>query len=106
MYARTDLNGATDDAMLVEAEGGRVLIHPGPATNLKVTTPRDLRLAELLLDEGLLVKETAARLGFADAFQFSRAFKRVHGVPPTQLLEARRRNLEATAPARLTRLAG
>ncbi len=39
-----------------------------------------------LLDDGLLVKETAARLGFADAFQFSRAFKRVHGVPPTQLL--------------------
>jgi len=38
-----------------------------------------------LLDEGLLVKETAALLGFADAFQFSRAFKRVHGVPPTQL---------------------
>lgn len=46
--------------------------------------------AELLVDEGLLVKETAARLGFADAFQFSRAFKRVHGVPPTQLLESRR----------------
>jgi len=42
-----------------------------------------------LLDEGLLVKETAARLGFADAFQFSRAFKRVHGVPPTQLLGTR-----------------
>jgi len=38
-----------------------------------------------LLDDGLLVKETAARLGFADAFQFSRAFKRVHGVPPTLL---------------------
>ncbi len=50
------------------------------------------RAAELLLDEGLLVKETAARLGFADAFQFSRAFKRVHGVPPTQLLESRRAN--------------
>ncbi len=43
-----------------------------------------------LLDDGLLVKETAARLGFADAFQFSRAFKRVHGIPPTQLIAARR----------------
>ncbi|MEO6788923.1 MAG: AraC family transcriptional regulator [Chthoniobacteraceae bacterium] len=43
-----------------------------------------------LLDDGLLVKETAARLGFADAFQFSRAFKRVHGVAPTRLLESRR----------------
>jgi 2-C-methyl-D-erythritol 4-phosphate cytidylyltransferase len=42
---------ATDEAMLVEAAGGRVLIHPGPAENLKVTTPADLRLAELLLRE-------------------------------------------------------
>jgi 2-C-methyl-D-erythritol 4-phosphate cytidylyltransferase len=41
---------ATDEAMLVEAAGGRVLIHPAPPENLKVTTPLDLRLAELLLD--------------------------------------------------------
>ena len=40
---------ATDEAMLVEAAGGRVLIHPAPAENFKVTTPLDLRLAELLL---------------------------------------------------------
>ncbi|MBW8059208.1 MAG: 2-C-methyl-D-erythritol 4-phosphate cytidylyltransferase [Solirubrobacterales bacterium] len=40
---------ATDEAMLVEAAGGRVLIHPSPPENLKVTTPLDLRLAELLL---------------------------------------------------------
>ena len=46
------------------------------------------RAAELL-DDGLLVKETAARLGFADAFQFSRAFKRVHGVAPTKLMKSR-----------------
>lgn len=44
--------------------------------------------AELLLDEGLLVKEVAARLRFADAFQFSRAFKRVHGVPPAHLVRS------------------
>jgi 2-C-methyl-D-erythritol 4-phosphate cytidylyltransferase len=42
---------ATDEAMLVEAAGGRVLIHPAPTGNLKVTTPLDLRLAELLLSE-------------------------------------------------------
>lgn len=48
-----------------------------------------MNYAAELLDDGLLVKETAARLGFADAFQFSRAFKRVHGIPPTQLLESR-----------------
>jgi 2-C-methyl-D-erythritol 4-phosphate cytidylyltransferase len=40
---------ATDDAMLVEKGGGKVLIHPSPAENLKVTTPLDLRIAELLL---------------------------------------------------------
>jgi 2-C-methyl-D-erythritol 4-phosphate cytidylyltransferase len=40
---------ATDDASLVEALGGTVLIEAAPATNLKVTTPDDLRLAEFLL---------------------------------------------------------
>ena len=40
---------ATDEASPVEAAGGRVLIHPSPPGNLKVTTPLDLRLAELLL---------------------------------------------------------
>jgi 2-C-methyl-D-erythritol 4-phosphate cytidylyltransferase len=42
---------ATDEAMLVERDGGTVLIHPVEAENLKVTTPLDLRVAELLLDE-------------------------------------------------------
>jgi 2-C-methyl-D-erythritol 4-phosphate cytidylyltransferase len=42
---------ATDEAMLVEATGGRVLIHPAPAENLKVTTALDLQLAALLLAE-------------------------------------------------------
>lgn len=40
---------ATDEAMLVEWNGGTVLIHPVAAENLKVTTPLDLRVAELLL---------------------------------------------------------
>ncbi len=53
------------------------------------------RAAEFLLDDGLLVKETAERLGFADPFQFSRAFKRVHGVPPSRLLWARGVRTEA-----------
>jgi 2-C-methyl-D-erythritol 4-phosphate cytidylyltransferase len=39
----------TDEAMLVEAAGGRVLIQPAPPDNLKVTTPLDLTVAELLL---------------------------------------------------------
>jgi 2-C-methyl-D-erythritol 4-phosphate cytidylyltransferase len=43
---------ATDDAMLVEKAGGKVLIHPSSPENLKVTTPLDLRIAELLLSTG------------------------------------------------------
>lgn len=42
-------DAATDEAMLVEAGGGRVLIHPSSPRNLKVTTPLDLELAALLL---------------------------------------------------------
>jgi 2-C-methyl-D-erythritol 4-phosphate cytidylyltransferase len=44
-------DAATDEAMLVEAAGGIVLIHPAPAQNFKVTTPLDLRVAELLLTD-------------------------------------------------------
>jgi 2-C-methyl-D-erythritol 4-phosphate cytidylyltransferase len=43
------LPDATDDAMLVERLGGRIQIHPSPQDNIKVTTPFDLRVAELLL---------------------------------------------------------
>jgi 2-C-methyl-D-erythritol 4-phosphate cytidylyltransferase len=42
---------ATDEAVLVEWNGGAVLIHPVAGQNLKVTTPLDLRVAELLLAE-------------------------------------------------------
>ena len=40
---------ATDDAWLIERLGGRVAIVPADAGNLKVTTPLDLALAELLV---------------------------------------------------------
>jgi 2-C-methyl-D-erythritol 4-phosphate cytidylyltransferase len=43
---------ATDDAWLIERQGGRVAIVPSAAENLKVTTPLDLQLAELLLARG------------------------------------------------------
>ena len=43
------LEQATDDAWLVERQGGRVVIVESTAENLKVTTPHDLRVAELLL---------------------------------------------------------
>jgi 2-C-methyl-D-erythritol 4-phosphate cytidylyltransferase len=44
-------DAATDEAMLVEAAGGKVLVHDPGVTNVKVTTPTDLRVAELLLAE-------------------------------------------------------
>lgn len=40
---------ATDDAALIEALGGTVHVVEAPRENLKVTTPLDLRVAELLL---------------------------------------------------------
>jgi 2-C-methyl-D-erythritol 4-phosphate cytidylyltransferase len=43
------LQAATDDAWLVERQGGSVRIVPAPAENFKVTTPADLRAAELAL---------------------------------------------------------
>jgi 2-C-methyl-D-erythritol 4-phosphate cytidylyltransferase len=45
------LAAATDDASLIEALGGTVRVVPAPGPNLKVTTPLDLRVAELLLRE-------------------------------------------------------
>jgi 2-C-methyl-D-erythritol 4-phosphate cytidylyltransferase len=40
---------ATDDAALVEAIGGRVVHVPGEVSNIKVTAPVDLALAETLM---------------------------------------------------------
>jgi 2-C-methyl-D-erythritol 4-phosphate cytidylyltransferase len=48
---------ATDDAALVEALGRPVAVYEGATTNLKVTTPEDLVLAETLM------RERFARLG-------------------------------------------
>ena len=45
------LAAATDDASLVEAMGGTVRVVPVSGPNPKVTTPLDLRVAELLLGE-------------------------------------------------------
>jgi 2-C-methyl-D-erythritol 4-phosphate cytidylyltransferase len=39
---------ATDDAALVEAAGGRVVVVEGPADNIKVTAPADLIVAAAL----------------------------------------------------------
>lgn len=43
------LAGATDDASLVEHMGGTVRLVESPRENFKITTPDDLKLADLLL---------------------------------------------------------
>jgi AraC-like DNA-binding protein len=48
------------------------------------------RARELLLVPGAQVKETAAALGFASPYYFSRLFKRKTGIPP-QSWQSRRR---------------
>jgi len=48
---------------------------------------RVLRAWRLLREEGLSVKEAAARVGFGDAFYFSKVFKRILGVPPSRAAE-------------------
>jgi 2-C-methyl-D-erythritol 4-phosphate cytidylyltransferase len=48
-YAQEDLGGATDDASLVERLGEPVYAVEGDVTNLKVTTPGDLKLVRAVL---------------------------------------------------------
>jgi 2-C-methyl-D-erythritol 4-phosphate cytidylyltransferase len=43
-----DALDATDDAGIVEASGGAVVLVPGRTTNIKVTTPEDFAMAEAL----------------------------------------------------------
>jgi 2-C-methyl-D-erythritol 4-phosphate cytidylyltransferase len=42
---------ATDDAWLVERAGGSVRVVESSPANLKVTTPHDLRVADMILRE-------------------------------------------------------
>ncbi len=47
-YQQTD-DDVTDDAALVERAGGKVILYMGSYDNIKVTTPDDLTLAEVLI---------------------------------------------------------
>ncbi len=49
VYAREDLNGATDDAMLLERAAYKVKLVESTPANVKITTPADLPLAGALL---------------------------------------------------------
>ena len=47
-YAQPDLDGATDDAMLVERLGEKVTMVEGDERNLKITTQSDLAIARAI----------------------------------------------------------
>jgi 2-C-methyl-D-erythritol 4-phosphate cytidylyltransferase len=47
------LAAASDDASLIERAGGKIRVVPAPRENLKVTTPLDLAVAELLMQQRL-----------------------------------------------------
>jgi len=51
-HCRASAVSASDDAMLVERLGKTVRVVPGSHTNIKLTTPHDLRLAALYLANG------------------------------------------------------
>ena len=53
--ARAEKNGdqVTDDCSAVERLGMKVRLVEGDERNMKVTTPLDLKIAQLLLEEGL-----------------------------------------------------
>ena len=53
------LGVVTDDASLVEASGGRVLVVPGEKTNIKLTEPADLIFAEAILGARFGLREGA-----------------------------------------------
>ncbi|MDO8391477.1 MAG: 2-C-methyl-D-erythritol 4-phosphate cytidylyltransferase [Actinomycetota bacterium] len=55
-------NTATDDAALVEAAGGRVVVVPGDARNRKITDPDDLHWARAQL-EGTMATGSQIRVG-------------------------------------------
>jgi 2-C-methyl-D-erythritol 4-phosphate cytidylyltransferase len=48
-FTKFGKNDVTDEAMLVEKSGGKVVIVPGVYENIKITVPQDLILAEAIL---------------------------------------------------------
>ena len=53
-----------------------------------INRERVLLAYDLLMYEGLSVKEVAYRTGFTDPFHFSKVFKKIMGMPPSYLLHS------------------
>lgn len=56
------------------------------------------RARDLLAKTGLEVKEVAARVGYADALYFSKAFRRAHGQSPSRFAGRRASHPDEQSP--------
>jgi AraC family transcriptional regulator, regulatory protein of adaptative response / methylphosphotriester-DNA alkyltransferase methyltransferase len=68
----------------------RVFADSGRGFRAHLRAVRMARATELLATTDLPVKEIAARVGYDDPSQFSKAFKRTYGVSPSQMRATRR----------------
>ncbi len=59
---------ATDDASLVEANGGKIAMVPGSEENIKITTPLDLEFARLIFDRRRNAEETRKNMRIGNGF--------------------------------------
>ncbi len=76
----------------------RLFVRFGEDSPYQLLTRQRMSLAaDWLAHEQVLVREAALRLGYPDQYQFSRAFKRVFGIPPA---EFRRGHRIASHPSR------
>ncbi|MEA2379251.1 MAG: AraC family transcriptional regulator [Thermoleophilaceae bacterium] len=76
----------------------RVFAEQGTSFRRELQRVRMARAADLLRQEALPVAAVARAVGYRQAAQFSKAFRRHHGHPPSEARRAQR-----TAPAAQTR---
>jgi len=66
-----------------------------------LTGVRMERAAELLITRGLTVREVAYRVGYRQPAQFAKAFRRHHGVSPSDYRASRRNGAGPVMPHRI-----
>jgi 2-C-methyl-D-erythritol 4-phosphate cytidylyltransferase len=74
----------TDDVSIIEAMGLPVKITPGSYTNIKVTTPDDMSIAEKFLDEQAAKEAAAAAAGDSSSQSSSSSTVSAGAVPEVQ----------------------
>src|SRR5918993_3523235 len=71
-----------------------------------LTAIRMERAAELLTSRGLTVREVAQRVGYRQPAQFAKAFRRHHGLAPSDYRAAARHRVPSLADGRFARTPG